>query len=95
MTTVYFLKKNSKIKNLEWDASTITAGDFTVEYKISSDAFKFFLSTHYDVHDKAHGVSIGDSLKRYLKKEFETLLQVKLQLEIAAKTDEEKIKAIQ
>lgn len=35
MTTIYFLKKNSKIKNLEWDVSTITAGDYTVEYKIS------------------------------------------------------------
>lgn len=68
MITVYFLKKNSKIKNLEWDVSTITAGDYTVEYQINEDAYKHFLTTQYNSHDRNHGISIGESLKTYLKK---------------------------
>jgi hypothetical protein len=94
MITVYFLKKNSKIKNLEWDVSTITAGDYTVEYKISQKVFQRFLTTHYEVHDKNNGVSIGESLKKFLKKEFEALLQVKLQEENSKKSDQERSKSV-
>lgn len=71
LISIYYLKKNSKIKNLEWDVSTITAGDYTVEYKISEEAYKHFLDTQYNVNDKNRGISIGESLKTYLKNEFE------------------------
>lgn len=94
MITVYFLKKNSKIKNLEWDVSTITAGDYTVEYKISEDAYKQFLLHHYDLSDKPKGISIGESLKAYLKKEFEALLLTKLEEENSKKSDQEKAKSL-
>lgn len=95
MITIYFLKKNSKIKNLEWDVSTITAGDYTVEYKFTEDTYQQFLDSHYNVHDKARGISIGESLKNYLKTEFENLLNVKLREANAEKTDQERSKSLQ
>lgn len=78
MTTIYYLKKNSKIKNLEWDVSTITAGDYTVEYKFVEGTYDHFYNHQYLAHDKSKGISIGESLKNYLIKEFEALLNRKL-----------------
>lgn len=74
LITIYFLKKNSKLKQLEWDIATITAGDYTVEYKISENSYHHFLNTVYIPYDKDQGISRGESLKRYLKKEFESML---------------------
>lgn len=53
------------------------------------------MTTHYDIHDKNRGVAIGHSLKIFLKKEFETLLNAKLIEENAKKSDQEKSKSLQ
>ena len=39
LVAIHYLRKSSKIKLLEFDIATITAGDFTVEYKINPDAY--------------------------------------------------------
>jgi hypothetical protein len=39
LLTLMYLKENGRLKQIEWDVSTITAGDYTVEYEISADMF--------------------------------------------------------
>lgn len=41
------LRQGAKIQQLEWDLSTITAGDYTVEFNIQSSAFKEWKQTEY------------------------------------------------
>lgn len=73
LTSIYFLKKNSNLKQAEWDAETITVGDYSVEYHITPKAYKTFLDTVY-IEDRKKNISIGESLKTYLKKEIEDMM---------------------
>jgi len=41
------LRQGAKIKSLEWDLSTITAGDYTVEFNIYSNAYKNWKQNEY------------------------------------------------
>ena len=41
------LFQGGKIKRLEWDMATITAGDYTVEFKIPADAYESWNNSHY------------------------------------------------
>jgi hypothetical protein len=47
--------------------ATVTAADYTVEYEISLEAYNWFLHTEYLPKDKDAGLSVGESLKKYLK----------------------------
>ena len=74
---IYFLRQNGKLKQIEWDAATITAGDFTVEFNIKEDGYDWWYNNVYPI-DKNKGLSPGYSLKLYLKREIETLLTQEL-----------------
>ena len=74
LTVIYYLKHISNLKNIDWDVQTITAGDYTVEMGISPEAYKKFLVGYFEVHDRASGLSTGESFKAYLNKEIERIL---------------------
>ena len=70
---VYFFKRISKLKQLDWDIQTITPGDYTVQLEITDQAYEWFLANIYPA-DKQRNISIGNSLKSYMKNELEKLL---------------------
>lgn len=77
---VYFVKKNSQMKQLDWDISTITPGDYTLQLEITADAYKWFLTEIYEKNDfESQGISRAYALKEYMKAELEALLTRKLQ----------------
>lgn len=47
LITVYYIKENSKLQNIEWDVSTVTAGDFSVEYHIEKEMYELFMSQYF------------------------------------------------
>jgi hypothetical protein len=66
-TCIYFLKRDSKLDQLDWDVGTITPGDYTMQLEISKDATEYFLENVFRQGDEANGVSRGLSMKRYMK----------------------------
>lgn len=40
---IYFQKRESKMVQLDWDVSTITPGDYTLQYEITDEAYTYFL----------------------------------------------------
>lgn len=58
---------------IEWDIQTITPGDYTLQYEITDKAFDWFKANVYP-EDSAKGISIGESLKTYLKTKLEEIL---------------------
>ena len=47
VVVLQYLYKGGKIYQLEWDLSTITAGDYTVEFTISQDAYQNWYNNTY------------------------------------------------
>lgn len=77
---IYFVKKNSQMKQIDWDISTITPGDYTLQLEITTDAYNWFLKEVYEKNDfESQGVSRAFALKEYMKAELEALLTRKLQ----------------
>lgn len=74
MTAIYYLKHISNLKNIDWDVQTITAGDYTVELAITPEAYDRFIENHFNTHDRAAGVSTGESFKTFIRKEVESTL---------------------
>ena len=62
---------------LDWDIQTITPGDYTMQMEITDEAYEWFLANVFK-RDGNRGVSIGMSLKTYIKNELEKLLTDKL-----------------
>ena len=44
---IRYLYQGGKITQLEWDVSTITAGDYTVEFTIDESSYKTWLDQKY------------------------------------------------
>ena len=44
-TVNFYLIRTSKLLYKEWDITTVTAGDFTANYKISKKAWRFYVDT--------------------------------------------------
>lgn len=65
---LYYFKRTSKLKQVDWDIQTITPGDYTVQYEITDQAYNWFLTNVYP-SDKNKGISIGASLKTFMKNE--------------------------
>lgn len=40
LITIYYLKRSASLNRLQWDADTITAGDYTLEYNFPKEAFE-------------------------------------------------------
>lgn len=62
------LYQGGKIQQLEWDMSTITAGDYTVEFPINSDNYRRFYDQEYRKPggDFEQGVAPALSLKKHI-----------------------------
>lgn len=54
---------------MEWDMATITAGDYTVEWKIKPETYNNWLSNSYLIPGggKEQGKSVGYAMKDELK----------------------------
>ena len=78
LITVYYLTKSSALKQVMWDAATITAGDYTLQMEITEKAFNWFRDNIYP-DDDAKGISIGKSLTTYMKAELEKMLNEELE----------------
>lgn len=69
------LYQGGKIKRLEWDMATITAGDYTVELKIPQAKYEQWYATTFNgSEDKSNGVAPAMSLKRSMKESIEAAL---------------------
>jgi len=79
MTVLHQFKRASDLNQKEWDIQTITPGDYTMQYEISSKSYEFFMTNIYP-RDQARktDISIGESLKSYIKRELERILTEKL-----------------
>jgi hypothetical protein len=61
----------------QWDLQTITPGDYSVEYEITHPSYNWFLQNVYP-EDQANGISPGYSLKNFMKKDIERILDEEL-----------------
>ena len=77
MIVIYWFKRVSKLQQLDWDIQTITPGDYTVQMEISDKAYEWFMTNIYPPLE-AKNLSIGESLKSYMKNELEKTLTDKL-----------------
>ena len=77
LIVLYNFKRSSKLMQLDWDIQTITPGDYTMQMEITDEAYEWFLANVFK-RDGNRGVSIGMSLKTYIKNELEKLLTDKL-----------------
>ena len=58
------------MKQLDWDISTITPGDYTLQLEITTKMWDHFLEEHYNKNDmEAQGISRAFALKTYMKTE--------------------------
>jgi hypothetical protein len=65
---------------MQWDMETITPGDYTLQYEITAQAYAYFMTNVYPEAQKVNPeVSVGESLKVYLKRELEHVLTRTLQ----------------
>lgn len=94
---IYYMKKTSKLDQLNYDMNTITAGDFTVEMDITDSQYGMFLGLRDENKDnKFERRSIGMDFREFIKKHIEdelTLERKKKKEEEDAKAQEAKNKA--
>ena len=77
VVTLQWLYKGGKIKQLEWDISTVTAGDYTVEFDIPAEAYQDWYNNTYKSYygEFGQGYSPALSLKRHLIETVELALK--------------------
>lgn len=79
LIVLYFVKRNSKMNQLDWDIQTITPGDYTLQYEITEEGYHWFLNNvYYPGAYEERGISIGTCLKDYMKEKLERMLTDKL-----------------
>lgn len=47
MAFLFYLQQSLTIKAVEFDVSTVTASDYTVEMQIKPEAFDLYKATHF------------------------------------------------
>lgn len=79
LTVLHYFKRASDLNQMEWDMQTITPGDYTAQLEITEKSYRFFMENIYP-RDQARksDISIGESLKTYIKRELERILTEKL-----------------
>ena len=79
LTVLHYFKRASDLNQMQWDIQTITPGDYTAQFEISEKAYTYFMNYVYPRdQQRKSDISIGESLKTYLKKELEHVLTEKL-----------------
>ena len=75
LITLYYVKRSGYLNQIGWDADTITAGDYTVEYEIDPEAFQKWFDDIFSGPDGDKGrIPLAYSFKSYLKEQFEKIL---------------------
>lgn len=64
--TVRYNRQNSKIKLLEFDLATITAADYSVEFKIERANYLNWYEMVYRIGDKTKDIPPAMSLKKHM-----------------------------
>jgi hypothetical protein len=94
---IYYMKKTSKLDQLNYDMNTITAGDFTVEMELTDSQYGQFLGLRDENLDNRFAKkSIGMDFREFIKKHIEdelTLERKKKKEEEDAQTQEARDKA--
>ena len=75
-----YLFKGGKIQQLEWDVSTVTAGDYTLEFDIPASAYHNWYNRVYKAPggEFEQGYSPALSLKRHMIEKIESVLEGKI-----------------
>ena len=75
------LYKGGKIQQLEWDISTVTAGDYSVEFEIPRTNYEQWYNREYQKSggEKDQGYSPALSLKRHLIDKIEQAMNEEVQ----------------
>jgi hypothetical protein len=81
MLIIYYLRKTSRLDQLEYDMNTISAGDFTVELDITKPMYDEFLSEFYEptgskMKEEKSGQTYSPALymKKFLSEEIGSML---------------------
>lgn len=74
--TLRYLFQGGKITQLDWDMSTVTAGDYTVEFMITKDNYNTWKEMNYEVAGgpKERQISPALALKEFLIEQIEEIL---------------------
>lgn len=75
MIMLYYIKNITAINKVEWDVSTVTAADYTIDMQITKDMYNNFA---YNVSELYRNQPVGYSLKDHLKHELENVLTAKV-----------------
>jgi len=80
MISLRHLYQGGKLQQLEWDMSTVTAGDYSVELKIDSDGYRNWYNNEYrkPTGDFENNVAPAFSLKQFLAQNIEKELTADL-----------------
>lgn len=73
MLIIDYVRRIAKLDFVTWDVKTVSAGDYTVEYEISQEAWDHFLATEY-ANIEGCKRSKARELRKYMKKELERYL---------------------
>jgi hypothetical protein len=69
LSIMYYLNKTALLDFKQWDVDTVTAGDFTIEYKVPLEVWERFEDNH---EDKTRAE--GTDFEQYLNEEFERIV---------------------
>jgi len=73
--SIRYMYQSGKIKQLEWDMSTITAGDYTVEINITRNSYDNWKNDHYYHHLESSDPAEQKSPALYLKEHIIPLIE--------------------
>ena len=78
---VRYIKQSGNIKQIEWDVATITAADYTVEFKINPNAYRVWKSGDYCAPNgpESQGIAPAVAFKQEMKRVIEENLNMDLQ----------------
>lgn len=80
LTVIHYFKRASTLNQMQWDIQTITPGDYTCQLEITEKAYNHFIDhVYHEEKMRNQDVSIGESLKAYIKSQLEYILTKKLQ----------------
>ena len=71
MIMVYYLRNSLRLEQVDWDVSIVTAGDYSVDMKITQQQYSYFRDHHLADYRED---STGYAFKKHLKMELEEKL---------------------
>ena len=66
--------QGAKIDLLEFDVSTLTAGDYTVEVKLEKEQYQKWFKENYEKNIQPTGISCALALKKQVRSEIEGII---------------------